>query len=182
VKPDRRFIATIATSALLLVLTGCAAGGGAESESASGACVTDLTATFPDGTEVGLSESAAVNFGDEVSYTMYAADFAYGDENLLVEFPQVPADGHLAAVSTVVFNRESDVAALEAGQEIVWSTEMDALTFTAILAAGDEQFGLSSNGEGTLTVLEVGEQICVEIDYSDDQKSLTGTLAADVQS
>lgn len=179
-----------------LVLTGCAgddggAGGGGTEDAAGdvsaggvAACSTALTATLPDGTTVELTESGAATFGDGVTYATFAADFAPDpDTNLLLQYPPVPDDGTIAYVSTAVYNQETDYPPLVAGDQIAWTRDFDVVTFAVILQSGTDQFGTNTDGAGTLTVTEVSEDhLCLDVDYTDAEKAVSGTISADVVS
>lgn len=176
-----------------LVLTGCAGdAGGSGTDDAAGevstgdaaGCTTALTATLPDGTTVELTESGAATFGDGVVYATFASDFTPDpDTNLLLEYPEVPDDGTIAYVSTAVYNRETEYPPLAAGDEITWTRDYDVITFAVIVQSGSDQFGINTDGSGTLTVSEMSEDhLCFDIDYTDAEKAVSGTISADVVS
>lgn len=185
----RTSIAIVAAIASISALTGCSAGGSGGSSAGgsggtSGGCSTDLTAGFPDGSEVSLTQAGASTFGDQVLYATVGMDFEMDPEtDLRFEYPTVPADGHMAILNTVVWNSVSDHDPLTAGTVLEWTRESDTPTFTVVLQAGEEQFGISTGAGGSVEVTEVSDsRICLVVDYQDDEKSLSGTLAADVAS
>jgi len=183
-----------AIAAASLALVGCtgSAGGSTDADAAEAdvssdggaACATAITATLPDGSAVELTESGAATFGDGVTYATFAADFTPDpDTNLLLEYPTVPDDGTIAYISTAVYNQETDYPALAAGDRIAWTRDFDVLTFAVIVQSGTDQFTMSTDGAGTLTVTEVSDDsICFDLDYTDAEKAVTGTVSADVVS
>lgn len=154
-------------------------------ERAGGDCAdTDLTFTSAEtGAEVDLTSTAAVSLEGGAAYTAYGADFDLDPEAIsLFASPEVPADGNLVTLAVTVFNPEETPPPLEAGQVVTHDTsEFGILTFVVTAAQGEELSGNNSGGEGELTITSVGDTFCVEVDYSDEEKSLTGTLSAPVQ-
>jgi len=47
-------------------------------------------------------------------------------------------------------------------------------------AAAAAEYGQNAGVTGQATVTGVGDRLCAEIEYEDDQKSLTGTIGVDV--
>ncbi len=190
----RATLLVAAVAGVALALSGCAGDGGGSTDAAdaeaggSGGggseCTTALTATLPDGTSVSLTEAGAATFGDGVSYSTFASDFAPDpDTNLLLEYPAVPDDGTIAYISTAVFNQETDHPALAPGDEIAWTRDFDVVTFAVIVQSGADQFSTSTDGAGTLSVSEVSDdRICFDLEYTDAEKAVSGTLSADVVS
>jgi len=175
----------LASAAICLVLTGC--GDDAEDDekgraaSSSDACEqTEVTATYPDGTEVDLDRSVAVNLGEGAAYTIYAADYAV--ENLDTLTGATPGESdNLATLAITTFNAEGTPEQVEEGARIEWTDEFGVLTFSVVLNQGATASGNTAGASGTVDVVSVDEAtICVDVDYSDDEKSLVGTIVADV--
>jgi len=55
-------------------------------------------------------------------------------------------------------------------------------TFSVVINQGTTALGATIGASGTVEVLSLNEDaICVEVDYSDDEKSLAGTISADIE-
>lgn len=127
-----------------------------------------------------LTEAGAVSLGGGSAYTMYAADFPLDMSAASLAFkPDVPADGHLATVAVTVFQPEQTPTSIEAGTVVPAGTELGELVFVATYATGADRYGNNTGISGSLTMREVGTAICVEIDYSDEEKAISGIVASD---
>ena len=157
----------------------------APADAGGGDCAgTDLTVTdAATGAAVELTSTAAVSLEGGAAYTAYGADFELDAEEIsLFASPTVPADGTMATLAITVFNAEEDLAPLEAGQVVRHDmSELGILTFVVTVNQGEELLGNNSGGAGELTLTAVGDTLCVEVDYADEEKSLTGTLEAPVE-
>ena len=88
---------------------------------------------------------------------------------------------HLAFVATTVYNGTADSAVLEIGVPIQWTAEFEVLTFAVILDEEGDTLGTNIDAAGTLTVTGLDDsRICVDVDYRDEEKSVVGTIAADI--
>lgn len=168
--------------ATLMFLTACGGGGDQDDRSgAAGACsgtALTVTETGTNATSV-LTSSAAVSLSDGAAYTLYAADFdIVADTITFYSAPRVPAEGTLATLALTVFNSTQDLAPLTAGTEIVYTDEFDTLTFRAVLNTGSRVLGNGSGAAGVVQVEAVGERVCISVDYSDDEKTVVGTIEA----
>lgn len=86
----------------------------------------------------------------------------------------------LATIALTRFNAENPPV-IEAGTTIPAGAPFGELTFVVTVSAGGQTLGNNTGGEGEVTVSEVGGSLCFEIDYSDSEKSLSGTVAASVK-
>jgi len=161
--------------AATLLAAGCASPAG------SPGCETELLLTHHDsGEQVHLTHAAAIGVQDGAAYTAWAADFAFDEEVTTWFDPEIPPEGNLAWISWTVFNAEGEVPILEAGDQIPADAPHGEHVLVVVHQTADEDFGQSQGAEGGATLTDLGEQLCAEIDYSDDQKSLVGTLGATV--
>ena len=115
-----------------------------------------------------------------MAYTLYLGNFELTvDSFSSLSNPEVPPDGTLWTVAVTIFNAApEDIVPIEAGQVIEAGRPFGELTYTVVVQEG-EAFGGASNGQaGTLTVDAVGEAFCGTIEYSDDEKSISGTFQA----
>lgn len=178
-------LARIALAAVVcLGLTACSGDGdGTPSAGASAGsldCTTQLTATYPDGSSVDLDGgTAAVQLGDGTGYTVYATDYDLPTAGIGTATVRPPSGKHLASVFLAPVDPEG-------AQPITAGTEVEAggegpLGFGVILYAGEDDFGTAAAASGSITLTGLtSDRLCLDLDYRDDQKSLTGTIAADV--
>jgi len=127
--------------------------------------------------------TAAVSLADGAAYTVYLADFEI-DPSALTLFtkPEVPTGGRLVTLAATVFNPEGATPPIEAGTELVHDlTNFGTLTFVVTEETPTELFGNNTGGEGTMTITAVGDVLCAEVDYRDDEKSLVGVVEAAVK-
>lgn len=179
---------TAAVTMLMIAgLSGCGGdsdeGDDTTSDAAGGdggaACATDLTATFPDGSEVALDNTAALDVASGAAYTIYAADFDVAVDSISGAVPD--EDGHLATLAITTFNATGTPEQVEEGATIEWTDEFEVLTFSVVFNQGTTAAGNTAGAAGSVDVVSVDEDsICLDVDYSDDEKSLVGTIAADI--
>lgn len=168
------------------ILTGCGDDDGdadAGSDTGGGdngtSCSTAVTATFPDGSEVALGETAALDVGSGAAYTVYAADFEVAAERVSGAVPE--EGGNMATLALTTFNAEVTPEQVEEGATIAWTSEFGVLTFSVVFNQGTVAVGNTAGAAGTVMVLSLDDDsICLHVDYSDDEKSLVGTIAADI--
>ncbi|MFD0807313.1 hypothetical protein ACFQ0K_14565 [Nocardioides caeni] len=191
----------LATGVLLAtsLLAGCGSGDDAEphedsSSAASGGstdttkgaeageCATSLTATYPDGTEAVLDTTAqAAELGDGTAYTFYVGDYEIPDEGIGVDTVLPPEGSRLAVVFLTAFNATSPLEEIAPGTTVEVTDELDVLTFSTILYAGGTAAQSATDATGELTVVAVDDSsICVELDYDDAEKSLSGRISAPI--
>lgn len=134
------------------------------------------------GEEVAATSAAAVSLEGGAAYTAYVADFALDAAELsLFSAPEVPDDGNLVTLAVTIFNATEPAEALEAGQRVEYTDEFGVLTFRVTHQAGETYYGTNNGASGTVTLTDVGDTFCAEVDYADEQKTLAGTLAAPVK-
>jgi hypothetical protein len=134
------------------------------------------------GESVDITSTAAISLQGGAAYTAYAGDFDIDPESIsLFSNPTVPADGNLIIVAITVFNATEAPAPLEPGTAIEHTTDFDVLTFVVTQTAGETLHGNGTNGAGSLTVTGVGDSLCFEVDYADDEKELSGTFEGAVK-
>lgn len=178
--------------ALTVLVTGCGGdedSGGSDAEGAPEAgvdgaadCTTDLVVRYPDGSEQTLDTSAeVVSLGDGAAFTFYVGDYEIPTDDITTATVKPPEGSHLAVVFLTVFNAEEQPDPIEAGVTVEPDAEQGVLTFSSILYDGAEAFGSASNATGELSVVAVSdESVCIDVDYADDEKTLTGQVAARV--
>ena len=143
-------------------------------------CTTNAVATFPGAGEIALQDGRAVPLGGP-AYTVFAGDFDVPSDGLASGGYQAGPGEHLAIVATTVYNGTGDSAELEIGAPIAWTDELGVLTFAVVLDDGGETAGTNTGAVGTLTVTGLDdESICVDVDYRDDEKSVVGTISAQI--
>jgi hypothetical protein len=146
----------------------------------------DTDVTFEGGSSpapLDVVSTAAVSLADGAAYTVYLADFEIDPSQLtLFTKPEVPAGGRLVTLAATVFNPEGETSPIEAGTELVHDlTDFDTLTFVVTEETPTELFGNNTGGEGTMTITAVGDVLCAEVDYRDDEKSLAGVVESPVK-
>lgn len=153
-------------------------GDGGSAGASSAECATEATATFPTAGEIDLEGGAAVKLADS-AYTIYAGDFAVAPDRISGASAE---DGqHLVTLAITTFNATEVPPALEEGQTIDYTSEFGVLTFSVILNEGTTPVGNNAGASGTVEVVSVDDSaICVDVDYSDDEKSVVGTIAATI--
>ncbi|WP_344731736.1 hypothetical protein [Nocardioides fonticola] len=156
----------------------------AEATSASEAgpaCTTALTATYPDGTSVELNTTtAAVELGDGTGYTLYATDYDLSTTDIGTATVRPGAGQHLASVFIAPVSQDG-ATAIESGANVPAGQPTGDLSLGVILYSGEDDFGVASAPAGSVTFDEIGESgMCASIDYTDDEKSLQGTFAAEI--
>lgn len=157
--------------------------GSTDDGSTDGTCAgTDVEFTnLTTGATVEVTDTAAVSLEGGAAYTTYLTDFDIDAAEVSgFSSPTVAADANMVTVFVTVYNAEEVPGPLEAGTEIEHSDEFGVLTFGVIHAAGAESFGTSSGATGSMTITAVGDTFCAEIDYADEEKTLSGSIEAEV--
>lgn len=143
-------------------------------------CTTDAVARFPGAGEISLQDGKAVALGGP-AYTIFAGDLDIPADGLAFSGYEAGPGEHVAFVATTVYNGTAESAELEVGVPITWTDEFEVLTFAIVLDEEGEQLGNNIGATGTLTVTGLSDtEICVDVDYRDDEKSVVGTIAAQI--
>ncbi len=143
------------------------------------ACATDLTLTTVGSEPVVLKEAGAVSLGGGSAYTLWAADSPIDMAPVgLATGPEFAPDATTATIAITVFNADSVPPPIAAGAIVPASNEFGELVYVASARQEGSDLTDATGMAGTLTVRDVGEQLCVEVDYRDDQKHLSGVVGA----
>ena len=162
-----------------------AAGSGATTTTrAAGDCKgTNATVTNAEtGDAATFDHAAGVSLGDGAAYTVYLSDAAIDPGSISMVNTPKPTDGHhLATVALTVFNAKDTPKPIEAGATITYTPDFGVLTFRVTDQTGEQTYGQNQNAQGKVDVTAVGDKVCFDIDYSDDQKKLSGSVEAPVK-
>lgn len=140
------------------------------------------TATGASGT---ATSAVAVTRNDGALYNVYVADYELTEADVTSFYPEVPDGANVVLVQFTVFNASGPLDPIAAGTEVDWAVGVDdGLTFLVGHLTDDERFTEATNDttEGRVTVTGVGERLCLDIDYRDEDKEVSGTVAATVVS
>ncbi len=157
-----------------------AGGEDAGDESGAGDCAgIDATGRSPGG-DFTATTAYAVPISDGAAWTLYLADFDLDPETISsFSEPTVPADGKMFTVAITVFNAEGEVEPIEPPKTIEYTDEFGVLTFTVMANEGEELFGTNTGAEGTVEVTAVGDRLCGSVEYTDDEKEISGSFEAE---
>lgn len=199
-RSTRRVIGTGLVGLALLLGAGCSSGSNSASDSAAagktsdtssgatsdggGGCEgTDATVTITETGEMATFDHAGgVSMSDGAAYTVYLADTEVDSSKITMLNTPEPAEGHhLATVFLTVFNPEGDPPPIEEGAKIAFTPDFGVLTFRVVDSTSEKSYNSAADGKGDVTVTKVGSTVCFTIDYSDDEKTLTGTVEASVK-
>ena len=151
---------------------------------ASGECPgTDATVTItkPGDTQK-LTHAGGVSLSDGAAYTVYLADSEIDPAKIsMVETPKPSEGQHLVTVAITVFNPEGTPEPIAAGTKIPFTDDFGVLTFRVIDDTVDTSYNRAEDAKGDVTVTKVGDTVCFAIDYTDAEKTLTGTVEAPVK-
>ena len=154
----------------------------AEGDDGADADCPDTAVTYENletGESVDVVASAAASLVDGAAYTIYLADYDISvDSFSSLSAPEIPDDGNLLSVAVTIFNAEEEPAPLEAGTTVEYTDDFGVLTFRVTQQAGEELFGTNTDAEGQISLTAVGDVVCAEVDYTDAQKTLSGTIRA----
>ena len=151
-----------------------------ESGNCSGtkATITDLET----GETAELDNAGGVSLSGGAAYTVYLADSEINsDEISFVKTPEPVPGHHLVTVAITVFNAEGTPEPITVGEKIEFTPDFGVLTFRVIDDTVERSANSSAEAEGDITMTSVGEKVCFTIDYTDDEKTLTGTVEASVK-
>ncbi len=184
----RRFILPALSTATVLALAACGGGDAATTEadspsstSTDGGCRTALEVTYPDGSTVSLDRAQAVELADGGAFTVYAGDYDIPTDDLATGTVTPPAGSHQANIYLTRIGALTDAEPITAGTTVDYTTDPDVLTFSTVLLGDDGMSNQAVDGTGTVTVESVdAESICVDVDYTDDEKSIVGSIQAPV--
>lgn len=139
----------------------------------------DVTGNTPDG-EFTATTAYAVPMQDGAAWTLYLADFDFDPSEITaISNPTVPEDGTLFMVSVTVFNAEEEVGPIEPPTTVAYTDEFGVLTFVVQADGATGHFGNNIGAEGTVEITAVGDSFCGRVDYSDDEKDLSGSFEAE---
>ncbi len=151
--------------------------------SSSGDCKgTDTTVTIAETSDATTFDHAAgVSLSGGAAYTVYLSDAEIDPGSISMVNTPKPTDGHdLATVALTVFNAKGTPPPIEAGATIAYTPDFGVLTFRVIDDTVGKTYGQEQNASGDVKVTAVGDTLCFTIDYSDDEKSMSGTVEAPV--
>lgn len=143
-------------------------------------CATRLEVTEKSsGAATTLTSGGAVSLGGGAAYTLYAADFPIDTSGATVAYePQGPPEGHVAMLAATVLNANGHTEPIAAGTAVAAGVTPGELVLVTRYDAGQESFNNNSGATGQITFDEVGESVCVTVDYADEEKQMTGTIAS----
>lgn len=130
--------------------------------------------------------AAARTVRDRALYDLYVASFELdADELARRGRVDVPAEEHLVHVQMTAFNVTADdeLAPLAVGSEIVPVFGQDGITTFLVGHHTHEQaYGLAREDDtsGRLAITGLGGVVCAEIDYTDADKTVSGTIRAPI--
>jgi hypothetical protein len=149
---------------------------------------TRATGTYPGG-DFSATSALAVPFDGGLAWTAFLADFDLDPDDLASALSSttggraipdgfVPGGSVLFSVALTTPVPIEEPGPIEPGTVDAWASGVEGLAFVVVAAAGEETFGTLFGADGTVTVTSVGDRLCGEIDYTDGEKSLTGTFEA----
>lgn len=144
---------------------------------------TDATITITEtGETAKLDQAGGVSMSDGAAYTVYVSDTKIDSSKISMASTPEPVDGHhLTTVFLTTFNAKDTPPAIEAGAKIAFNPDFGVLTFRVMDSLGEESYNSAADAKGDVTVTKVGSTVCFDIDYTDDEKTLTGTVEAKVK-
>lgn len=159
--------------------------GGADTNTSSDCAGTDLSFT---NLETGASGTATAALAERIFdgglYTVHAADFDIDEDDLKSWRPEVPDGNNVITIQLTVFNASDPPQPVEAGRTLEATIEPDVLTFVTRHFTADDDWSQADLGTEDLTrelsITAVGDTFCFEIDYADQEKEISGTVAAPV--
>ncbi len=163
----------LAALAVMTLATGCS---GAQ---AGAGCTTHLTFTdVASNEQVVLTHAAAVSFVDGAAYTAFASDQPVDASEIMLSTAPTPGEGAtLASLFVTRFNATAEqVAPIPVGTVVSPNGGDGDLVFGVVVQRNNVNLGNSMDSSGTLTVHQVGETLCFDIDYKDTEKQMVGTL------
>lgn len=146
---------------------------------------TDVSLTIPDaGVEgpLAVQSAQAIEIADGAAYTLWLTDFPV-DPSAIDGLSSAPttADGTTLSIMLTVYNAPPDPPIVRQGDVAPASTDFGILVVNALAVVAGVDFNDSTGIRGDLIVDKItDDQICVTLDYSDDQKSAVGTITADI--
>lgn len=174
---SQKLVVATATG-LIFAVTGC---GGSPERAAATGCRTSLGVTYPDGSSVSLDRAQAVSLADGGAFTIYVGDYDIPTDGIATATVMPPVGAHQATVYLTPQGSLAGTEPISAGTEVAYTTDPDVLTFSTVLLSEAGLANQAAEGAGMLTVKSVdAKQICVQVDYSDNEKSVMGEIAATV--
>lgn len=163
----------LAALAVVTLATGCAGG------DAAAGCTTNLTFTdLASNAQVVLTHGAAVSFLDGAAYTAFASDQPVDASEITLTTAPTPGEGAtLASLFVTRFNASAEqVAPIPVGTVVSPSGGDGELVFGVVVQRKNVNMGNSMDASGTLTVNQIGDSLCFDIDYKDTEKQMVGTF------
>lgn len=115
-------------------------------------------------------------------YEVHVADFDLTPDDVRSWRPEVPDGANVITVQLTVFNASEDPAPIDAGTTLDVTIDPGELTYIVRHFTADEDWSTATNigteTLGTMTVTEVGDVFCFDIDYHDQDKRIDGSVAA----
>lgn len=178
---NRETMLSVRSAANVVALLGVLLVAGCTAPAAPDGCKTELLlSNHETGATVSLTETAAVGVADGAGYTVWASDFAFDEEVTTWFEPTIPDGGSVAWIALTVFSAEGEVPPLESGDRLPADAPHGEHVVVVVHRTTDRDYGQSQNATGEAVLTSVGDRICAEIDYQDDQKTLQGNVGADV--
>lgn len=140
--------------------------------------------------QTGVSGTAttalAARDGSGPQHIIHVADFAITEDDIPSWRPEIPEGQNVITIQFTVFVDEDsqDPPPLEVGTSLDGGTQtLDTLTFLVRHFDPDNDWNQVIEDEGVggeLTITAVGDPLCFEIDYRDQDKVVSGTVEASV--
>ena len=150
----------------------------------AGACPgTDATVTITKtGETAKFDHAGGVSLSDGAAYTVYLSDAEIDPSEIsMVKTPEPLDDHHLVTVAITVFNAKGTPSPITAGTKIPFTPDFGVLTFRVIDDTVGKSHNSSEDAKGDVVVTKTGDTVCFTVDYSDAEKTLTGTIEAPVK-
>ncbi len=178
------FVTALAMSAGCSSKSDTSKGSSDKGTGAKGCPSTEITVKITEtGDTAKLTYAAGVSMGEGSAYSTYVTDSEIDASKIsFTKTPEPVKDHFLVSIFLTTYNPEGTPPPIAEGTKIPFTTDFGVLTFGVIAANGDESYNASTGGKGDVTVTKVGNTVCYSIDYTDDVKTVTGTVEAKIKS